>query len=139
MKFFAIVRDGEHGRHLNANCEKAIRNSRRVGIDDFTGGELIPGAENYRPLNHALAQFPSSETLLISKKRNNTKLCRVGERKGRPSIRRDWLHDRRDLGLRRGAKLDKKNILLVIEKRLQGRLDQVLGREVNAQGIDVLL
>ena len=30
-------------------------------------------------------------------------------------------------------------MLLVIEYRLQGRLDQILGGEINAQGIDVLL
>ena len=30
-------------------------------------------------------------------------------------------------------------MLLVIEYRLQGRLDQILGRELNAEGIDVLL
>ena len=30
-------------------------------------------------------------------------------------------------------------MFLVIEKRLQGRLDQILGGEINAQGIDVLL
>src|SRR5262245_7850775 len=45
----------------------------------------------------------------------------------------------RDLGLRCGAKLDKKNILLVIEKRLQGRLDQILGGKINTQRIDILL
>src|SRR5262245_56706636 len=78
---------------------------------------------------------------MISKKRNNTKLCRVGA-SGRPpqiSLWKGLATDRRDLGLGRRAEFNKENILLVIEKRLQGRLDQVLGREVNTQGIDVLL
>ena len=30
-------------------------------------------------------------------------------------------------------------MLLVIEYRLQRRLDQILGGEINAQGVDVLL
>ena len=56
---------------------------------------------------------------------------------GQSSSQAKWIE--RDLGLRRGAKLDEENMLLVIENRLQGRLDQILGGEINAQRIDVLL
>ena len=45
----------------------------------------------------------------------------------------------RDLRLRGGGKFDEKNMLLVIEHCLQGGLDQILGGEINAQRINVLL
>src|SRR6266481_400255 len=43
------------------------------------------------------------------------------------------------LGLGRGCKFDEESFLLVIEHLLQGGLDQILGWEVNAQGINILL
>jgi hypothetical protein len=72
VEFFSIVRDREHRRYFNPDCKKAIRDSRGVGIDDSSGGELIAGAENDRTFNHTLPDLPIGNIFSISKKRKNT-------------------------------------------------------------------
>jgi hypothetical protein len=68
---FSIVRDREHSRHVNPDREKAVRNCRRIGIDNFAGGELVPGAQNDRPYNHIISRPRIRKYLLDVKKANN--------------------------------------------------------------------
>src|SRR5438132_13073956 len=93
---------------------------------------FIPGA--------ALQLGNRKTSFSISKKGNNTsdgRCCLLSEY---PSVHRIlgrfWgetgLRPNR-LGLGRGCKFDEESFLLVIEHLLQGGLDQILGREVNAQ------
>ena len=68
MKFLSIVRDREHSRHLNPDCKKSIRYRRGIGIDNFPGGKSIPGAQNYRPLDHRVSRLHIRKHLFDIKK-----------------------------------------------------------------------
>jgi hypothetical protein len=47
--------------------------------------------------------------------------------------------DEDGLGLRLGGEIEQENLLLIIEQFLQGRLDQILRRKIDTEGIDILL